>query len=687
MKRLIAGWSSWLLVAVAGGGALASHAQDGRAPEADGPKALMDAARLGRVETVRRLLEVGLDPDTADASWQSYWGGRFTAVTWAVARGHRDVLEVLLKAGASADATCFYPRSKSTTTVLHLAVYYRRLDLARLLLDHGARVNGRRGWTEWGRDFRVIELDEQGNEIERDPLPRDFEHDPTPLHLAAAVGELECVHMLIDAGADLESLHKGASPLLLAAMCEQEEAAESLLHAGAVLDLHSSIALGRIEAAGAFLERDPGLVDSCDARLHRTPLHWAARFNRTRMVALLLELGADVHALAPQEIFLNAPGGPETSRGWLQPGREACTPLHLAARHGHWGAVLGLLRAGADLDALDSDNETPLVLAIEAGHRDLALWLLERGADPNLPAEGDRALHAAAYENDPVLARRLVEAGAELEYCGGLGETPLELAGLWEHVEVAEVLREAGGEVDLLTACVLDERAAGRGWRLEPPSRVESFLGRFTKWRAIEVAASMGHLDLLQELIARGARLEPAEGQQTTVIHEAAAQGQLHVLRWALERDIDPDLLSERGGATPLQLAAREGQLDAARLLLERGAELDARSSYGGTALREAVVAGEVEMVRFLLERGAELSVPGGVGRTPLHVAAYQGDPVIARLLLDAGADASVQDRDGWTPLGLAEGPVEGDSGYSRPIPPEGRRAVVEILRRHAERR
>jgi len=98
-------------------------------------------------------------------------------------------------------------------------------------------------------------------------------------------------------------------------------------------------------------------------------------------------------------------------------------------------------------------------------------------------------------------------------------------------------------------------------------------------------------------------------------------------------------------------------------------------------------VAGEVEMVRFLLERGAELSVPGGVGRTPLHVAAYQGDPVIARLLLDAGADASVQDRDGWTPLGLAGGPVEGDSGYSRPIPPEGRRAVVEILRRHAERR
>lgn len=698
MKRLSAGWIPLLLVAAASGMALASHAQEAQTPATDGPEALMAAARLGRVETVRRLLEVGLDPDAADEPWESHWGGRFTAVTWAVSGGHRDVLEVLLKAGASGDANGFSPSGQVTTTVLHLAAYYRRPDLARLLLDHGARVNGRGGSTERNRNFRVGEFDEQGGYTVRDPVPEDYERDPTPLHVAAAVGALDCIHMLIEAGADLESRHSRATPLLLAAMCEQEEAAEALLHARAELDLYSAIALDKLEATQELLEGDAALLGSRDVRLHRTPLHWAARFGRTRIIEHLLPLGADVHAVAPAVFDFGVPWDIQTTREWSRCeeedlsfgpsrfGEEACTPLHLAVRNGHFGATIALLRAGVDLNARDSEDDTPLELAIESGHRDLALWLLERGADPNLPADGDRALHAAVYENDPVLVRRLIEAGAELEYHGSLGETPLELAGLWGSVEAAEVLRAAGGKIDFLTACVLDDRVAVRKWLLEQPSLVESFLGRFQKWRAVEIAAARGHLELLQELIARGARLEPAKEQQTTVLHEAARNGQLRVLRWLLERDLDRDELFAGKWASPLDCAAEGGRVDAARHLLERGAEIDSGHSRG-TALHAAVEAGEVEMVRLLLDCGAETLARDGIQRTPLHLAATRGDPVIARLLLDAGADARARDRDGWTPLNEARRPVGASSRYPNRPSIEDRRAVVEILLEHAERR
>ena len=92
-------------------------------------------------------------------------------------------------------------------------------------------------------------------------------------------------------------------------------------------------------------------------------------------------------------------------------------------------------------------------------------------------------------------------------------------------------------------------------------------------------------------------------------------------------------------------------------------------------------------MVRLLLDCGAETLARDGIQRTPLHLAATRGDPVIARLLLDAGADARARDRDGWTPLNEARRPVGASSRYPNRPSIEDRRAVVEILLEHAERR
>lgn len=88
---------------------------------------LRDRALAGDVEAVRSLLsEATPDLDTADAT-----GG--TALMYAVESGHDEIVEMLLKAGASTDQ-----QSQSGETALHLAARYGRTASARLLLEAGA---------------------------------------------------------------------------------------------------------------------------------------------------------------------------------------------------------------------------------------------------------------------------------------------------------------------------------------------------------------------------------------------------------------------------------------------------------------------------------------------------------------------------------------------------------------------
>jgi ankyrin repeat protein len=110
------------------------------------------------------------------------------------------------------------------------------------------------------------------------------------------------------------------------------------------------------------------------------------------------------------------------------------TALLLAARQGFTGTVSALLDAGADVNQVSSGDKTsPLLIATINGHFDLARALLDRGADPNLAAEnGALPLYAAlncewapkslypqprAYLNQKVsyldLMRALLDKGAD----------------------------------------------------------------------------------------------------------------------------------------------------------------------------------------------------------------------------------------------------------------------------------
>ena len=100
------------------------------------------------------------------------------------------------------------------------------------------------------------------------------------------------------------------------------------------------------------------------------------------------------------------------------------------------------------------------------------------------------------------------------------------------------------------------------------------------------------------------------------------------------------DLQSQE--VTPLHIAASGNDLKKVSLLLEKGAELEARSTNGGTPLMLAAqFSSTPEIVQLLLEKGADINARGPGDMTPLQwVAGNLGGkgPEIKQLLIDAGA-------------------------------------------------
>jgi ankyrin repeat protein len=104
-----------------------------------------------------------------------------------------------------------------------------------------------------------------------------------------------------------------------------------------------------------------------------------------------------------------------------------------------------------------------------------------------------------------------------------------------------------------------------------------------------------------------------------------------------------------------------DSQADDLLALLESGERVNAKTSYGFTALHCAACedeCGELEdrcrRVKILVDAGADIEAVDDKGRTPLLHAAEEGGPGQVKALLEAGANPNAQDQWGYTPLIIA---------------------------------
>lgn len=126
------------------------------------------------------------------------------------------------------------------------------------------------------------------------------------------------------------------------------------------------------------------------------------------------------------------------------------TALVLAAAAGHTAAVELLLKAGADIDAVDERGWTGLMRAAYFGKTDTVRLLIASGADVNAREKyaGATALHFAARQSQSDTVRMLLDAGADANAALQNGWTPLMWAVERGDVETVRPLLRAGANPD-----------------------------------------------------------------------------------------------------------------------------------------------------------------------------------------------------------------------------------------------
>lgn len=117
------------------------------------------------------------------------------------------------------------------------------------------------------------------------------------------------------------------------------------------------------------------------------------------------------------------------------------TPLMLAAQWGSPEIVHRLIKAGANVNAHDSDGETVLMYAVAEGIGDVIKPIIKAGANLNaVNAGGFTALHAAAQFNRAQAITILIAAGADLNMRNNKGMTPVDLAVAMHNVLAAKAI-------------------------------------------------------------------------------------------------------------------------------------------------------------------------------------------------------------------------------------------------------
>ncbi|HUG73888.1 MAG TPA: ankyrin repeat domain-containing protein [Steroidobacteraceae bacterium] len=437
----------------------------------------------------------------------------------------------------------------------------------------------------------------------------------TPLQWAAFAGDVAEARRLIEAGADVHATNNyGVSAMLLAADIASTELIQLLLQNGVDANtanaegetpLHLVARAGNIEAATLLLKAG-AKVDVREKFGDQTPLMWAVVRRHPAMVQFLLDHGAEVDARSAIRDYPRVATAESRAKSL---DRGGFTSLLYAARENCRECVEILLQHGADVNLPDPTGVVPMVIAMINGNFDIAKRLIEAGADVNQwDLFGQSPLHVA-----------IANMG------GSRGGNPLDAD--WPQTatgaELVQMLIERGANPNQQT--YFRPAVRGGGGRGTTP---------------FMVAVGTGNVDLVKQLIAKGANVKLATSEGTSAIH-AAVQA-----RGGGGGGGPPGGGPRGGGAPPGGGAAPAG----------------APGGAGGPGAARPNP--QVELINLLAAEGADVHMVAqrhflqrSRGGSALHYAVRGGGsrPVI-QALLDLGLDINIKDEDGLTALDYAMG-------------------------------
>ena len=290
-----------------------------------------DAAKAGREDVVRILIDAGADPSQTDNEGKK-------PLFYAAERGHGKIVLMLQDHHKRSDDD-----QKILEEALCEAAKAAKADVVKELLSIGVDPN-----TTTQKTSAITIASRQGlTAIARLLLksganPSSRENTPSkqiPLHQAIRNGHVETAALLLDYGANLDTRDELGRTALFEALLDDDDEPN-------------------IKAAAVLLSE--GVDISCPDFNGNTVLHEAAtrKGSALQLASRLIDRGIPI----------------------ADANKEGLTPLHLAAQYERLEIAYLLLAHGAAIDRPDAIGQTPLMYAVSTGNTALCQILLDPGA-------------------------------------------------------------------------------------------------------------------------------------------------------------------------------------------------------------------------------------------------------------------------------------------------------------------
>jgi len=470
-----------------------------------------------------------------------------TAVHWAVFKSDKEMLDLLLKAGASPKIA-----NREGATPLWLASVNGNASIVDALIKAGADPN------------------------EKLPLGR------TPLMEAARTGNVDTIKVLLDRGANVNAVEtlRGTTPLMWAADEGHAPAIKLLIERGADIKARSALvergrgpALGKsndprkqVAAQGAALAAGQASPPLGAGRAAPTPARGGGRGGRGGAAgrgagATGAADGTDQAADFTDDAAAAALGfgGAGRGRAVVKDG-GALTPLVYAVRSNDLESVKVLLAAGADINQVTGYGWSPLLVATQNRYYKLGAYLLDHGANVNLANKGDWTPLYLATDN------RNIESG----------DYPVR-KGDMDHLDYIKLLIDKGANVNARLKDSTETRTVFTNQWLD-----ENGATAFLR------ASQSGDVPLMKLLLAHGADPKIDTVLHVTALQVAAGIGWVEGItyEWSPEQT-----------------------LEAVKMLLDLGLDPNAQADTGRVALHGAAHKGATAVVQLLVDHGAKLNV------------------------------------------------------------------------------
>uniref|UniRef100_A0A672NYD7 Kinase D-interacting substrate of 220 kDa n=1 Tax=Sinocyclocheilus grahami TaxID=75366 RepID=A0A672NYD7_SINGR len=173
-------------------------------------------------------------------------------------------------------------------------------------------------------------------------------------------------------------------------------------------------------------------------------------------------------------------------------------------------------------------------------------------------------------------------------------------------------------------------------------------------WSALISAAKEGHVEVVKELLENSAYIEHRDMGGWTALTWASYKGRVEVATVLLEVGANPNTTGQQYSVYPIIWAAGRGHAEIVKLLLEHGAKVNCSDKYGTTPLIWAARKGHYDCVMHLLENGADVDQEGANSMTALIVAVKGGYTEVVKELLKRNPNVNMTDKDGNTALMIA---------------------------------